>query len=40
MDAIGSLILRALDAHDNEVALSAIKGDVEALCERFPLYGV
>jgi glycine hydroxymethyltransferase len=40
MDAVGSLILRALDAHDSEVALSAIKGEVEALCERFPLYGV
>jgi glycine hydroxymethyltransferase len=40
MDDVGSLILRALDGHADEVALSAIKGEVEALCERFPLYGV
>ena len=40
MDTVGSLILRALDAHQDDVALSAIKGEVEALCERFPLYGL
>ena len=40
MDVVGSLILRALDAHQDDVALSAIKGEVEALCERFPLYGL
>ena len=38
MDVVGSLILRALDGHADEVALSAIKGEVEALCEKFPLY--
>jgi glycine hydroxymethyltransferase len=38
MDVVGSLILRALDGHADDVALSAIKGEVEALCERFPLY--
>ena len=26
-------------AHDNDSALAAIKGEVEALCSRFPLYG-
>jgi glycine hydroxymethyltransferase len=40
MDVVGSLILRALDGHADDVALSVIKGEVEALCERFPLYGV
>ena len=38
MDAVGGLILRALGAHDNDSALAAIKGEVEALCARFPLY--
>jgi glycine hydroxymethyltransferase len=38
MDVVGSLILRALDGHADDVALSAIKSEVEALCERFPLY--
>jgi glycine hydroxymethyltransferase len=40
MDTVGTLILRALDAHADDIALSAIKSDVESLCERFPLYGV
>ncbi len=38
MDAVGDLILRALAAHDNDSALAAIKGEVEGLCARFPLY--
>ena len=38
MDAIGSFILRALASHDDEPALAAVKADVEALCERYPLY--
>jgi glycine hydroxymethyltransferase len=38
MDTVGTLILRALDAHADDVALSAIKGEVESLCETFPLY--
>ena len=38
MDAVGGLILRALGAHDNDGALAAIKGEVESLCARFPLY--
>jgi len=40
MDLVGDLIVRALAAHDDEVALNAIKSEVEALCERFPLYRV
>ena len=38
MDVVGSFILRALAAHDNDSALGAIKGEVEELCARFPLY--
>jgi len=37
MDQIGDLILRALAAPDNDAALAKIKGEVEALCARFPL---
>ncbi len=40
MDLVGDLIVRALAAHDNEAALGEIKTEVEALCERFPLYRV
>ena len=38
MDTVGDLIVRALAAHDNDAALGAIKGEVEQLCARFPLY--
>jgi glycine hydroxymethyltransferase len=38
MDVVGDLILRALGVHDNDSELAAIKGEVEALCARFPLY--
>jgi glycine hydroxymethyltransferase len=38
MDQIGDMILRALAHEDDEAALSAVKQDVEALCEKFPLY--
>ena len=38
MDVVGAFILRALAAHDNDSALAAIKGEVEVLCARFPLY--
>ena len=37
MDQVGDYILRALAAPDNETALAKVKGDVEALCARFPL---
>ena len=38
MDLVGELVLRALASPDDEAALAAIRGDVEALCRRFPLY--
>ena len=38
MDAVGSLITRALSAPDDEQVLSSVKADVEALCRKFPLY--
>ena len=38
MDLIGSLILRALAAGNDEPTVSGIKAEVEALCARFPLY--
>ena len=38
MDVVGAFILRALAAHDNDSALAAIKGEVEGLCAKFPLY--
>jgi glycine hydroxymethyltransferase len=37
MDQIGDMILRALASPDNDSALAKIKGEVEALCARFPL---
>ena len=38
MDAVGSLIVRALEAPDDEAALKGVRADVEALCRKFPLY--
>jgi glycine hydroxymethyltransferase len=38
MDAIASLIARALDARDDEAALTRLAGEVESLASRFPLY--
>ena len=38
MDAVGSLITRALSAPDDEQVLSSVKAEVEALCRKFPLY--
>jgi len=38
MDEIGSLIARALERHGDVEALDGIRGEVEALCRRFPLY--
>jgi glycine hydroxymethyltransferase len=37
MDQIGELILRALASPDNDTTLAQIKGEVGALCARFPL---
>jgi glycine hydroxymethyltransferase len=38
MDAIGELIARALASPDDDTALAAVRTEVEALCEKFPLY--
>jgi glycine hydroxymethyltransferase len=38
MDEVGDLIAEALAAAADEAALGSIRGRVEALCERFPLY--
>jgi glycine hydroxymethyltransferase len=38
MDRVGELILRALAATDNDTELARVKGDVESLCQQFPLY--
>src|SRR5205085_8691021 len=37
MDRVGELILRALAATDNDTELTRVKGEVEALCTKFPL---
>ncbi len=38
MDEVGELIASALGAAEDEAALERIQTDVEALCDRFPLY--
>jgi glycine hydroxymethyltransferase len=38
MEVIGRLMSRALRGVDDEAALAAVKKDVTALCDRFPLY--
>jgi glycine hydroxymethyltransferase len=38
MEQVGRLISRALRSADDEAALAAVKRDVTALCDRFPLY--
>jgi len=38
MDTIGELIVRALRTPEDDQALAAIRREVQALCERFPLY--
>jgi len=38
MDRIASLFARALAAPEDATALAAVKADVEALCDEFPLY--
>jgi glycine hydroxymethyltransferase len=38
MDHIAEYISRVLAAPDDDAVLRAVKGDVEALCRRFPLY--
>jgi len=38
MEQVAALIGRALEAADDEAALEAVRGEVEVLCRRFPLY--
>jgi glycine hydroxymethyltransferase len=38
MDRIAALFARALAAPDDTASLAAVKADVEALCQEFPLY--
>jgi glycine hydroxymethyltransferase len=38
MDLIGDLIARVLASPDDDRVLSTVKGEVERLCKRFPLY--
>ncbi len=38
MDRVGELILSALAATDNDTELARVKGEVESLCQQFPLY--
>jgi glycine hydroxymethyltransferase len=38
MGAIAAFVARVLDAPDDEAGLAAVRGEVEALCRRFPLY--
>src|SRR5690606_41732053 len=38
METIAGLIARVLAAPDDEAVLTAVKGEVVALCDRFPLY--
>ena len=38
MDAIAGLITRALQAPDDDRALSMVRAEVETLCRKFPLY--
>jgi len=38
MGTIGELIARALKSPDDDGALAVVRGEVEALCKKFPLY--
>jgi len=38
MDVIAELIARVLQSPEDDAALSRVRGEVEALCRRFPLY--
>jgi glycine hydroxymethyltransferase len=38
MEAIGDMIARVLKNVDDDAVAAAVRGDVRALCERFPLY--
>jgi glycine hydroxymethyltransferase len=38
MDTIAEFVIRALASPEDDRALAAIRADVEALCQKFPLY--
>ena len=38
MDIVGELIARALTTPDDDAALAMVREEVEALCQKFPLY--
>jgi glycine hydroxymethyltransferase len=38
MDLVGDLIARVLASPDDDRALATVRGEVERLCDRFPLY--
>ena len=38
MDVMADLIARALASPDDDAALTAVRGEVEVLCQKFPLY--
>jgi glycine hydroxymethyltransferase len=38
MDTVGELIARALASPNDDAVLTSVKAEVEALCEKFPLY--
>jgi glycine/serine hydroxymethyltransferase len=38
MDTIAEFITRALKTPEDDRALAAVRAEVEALCEKFPLY--
>src|SRR5687767_14515725 len=38
MDVMADLIARALASPDDDAALAAVRGEVEVLCQKFPLY--
>jgi glycine/serine hydroxymethyltransferase len=38
MDLIADLIMRTLKTPDDDRALNMVRAEVEALCQKFPLY--
>jgi glycine/serine hydroxymethyltransferase len=38
MDVVAALVVRVLEAPDDDSVLRRVREDVEALCRKFPLY--
>jgi glycine hydroxymethyltransferase len=38
MQQIGKMIARVIEGRDDDAVISAVRDEVSALCERFPLY--